>query len=67
MVEPLPSKHVVPADPKDTAILAGAMAAGVDYLVTNDPDLLSLDPYEGLRILSMAAYYDFLTREGLLV
>jgi predicted nucleic acid-binding protein len=38
--------------------------AGADYLVTNDRHLLELDPYEGLRILSMSAYYDLLRAEG---
>ena len=31
-----------------------ALAAGVDYLVTNDTRLLSLSPYEGLWVVSTA-------------
>ena len=60
------SRHQVPDDPNDSPILVAALAANVDYLVTNDPHLLTLDPYEGMRIISMAAYYDFLIAEGLI-
>jgi hypothetical protein len=34
--------------------------------VTNDQHLLGLDPFEGLRIISMAAYHDLLSSYGLL-
>jgi len=60
------SRHVVPDDPHDSPILVAALAAGVDYLVTNDVHLLALSPYEGLRILSMAEYYTLLVDRGLL-
>ncbi len=43
-----------------------ALAAGADYLVTNDADLLLLSPYEGLRILSMSDYYRLLQDRQLL-
>ena len=66
MVEPIPSRHEVPQDPQDSPILRAALAAGVDFLVTNDIHLLGLDPYEGLRIISMTQYYQLLTDEGLL-
>ncbi len=42
------------------------MTAGVDYLVTNDRHLLGLDPYEGLRIISMSEYRQTLVNEGLI-
>ncbi|MCA9076722.1 MAG: PIN domain-containing protein [Planctomycetaceae bacterium] len=61
-----PSKHRVPGDPNDSPILAAACDAGVDYLVTNDKLLLSLDPYESVRIISMAAFIDMLQDEGLI-
>jgi hypothetical protein len=32
--------------------------------VTNDKELLALDPYEGLRIISMTAYLEILQSEG---
>jgi putative PIN family toxin of toxin-antitoxin system len=56
----------VPQDPKDSPILQAALGCGADYLVTNDRHLLSLDPTEGLRIISMSDYYELLRREGLL-
>jgi uncharacterized protein len=64
LVEPTASRHAVPGDPADSPILQAALAAGVDYLVTNDSHLLALDPYEGLRIISMDSYYQLLCNEG---
>lgn len=66
MVEPGSSRHVVPQDVADTPILRAALTAGVDYLVTNDRHLLDLNPYEGLRIVSMTEYLEFLVNEGLI-
>ncbi len=65
LVEPGPSRHAVAEDAADTPILRAALAAGVDYLVTNDRHLLDLDPYEGLRIVSMTQYRKLLVNEGL--
>jgi predicted nucleic acid-binding protein len=66
LVVPAPSKHQVPGDPKDSPILAGAITASVDYLISNDTHLLALDPYEAVRIVSMSAYYNLLVHDGLL-
>lgn len=66
LAEPGASRHTVPRDPDDSPILAAAVAAGADYLVSNDPHLLALDPYQGMRIISMDAYYRLLVDEGLL-
>jgi uncharacterized protein len=60
------SRHDVPGDPGDSPVLRAAVAAGADYLVTNDQHLLKLDPYEGLRVISMRAYHDLLRSEGLM-
>jgi len=61
LIEPArSSRHRVPGDPDDSPILQAALAAGADYLVTNDTDLLTLSGYEGLRILSMSSYYRLL-------
>ncbi len=60
------SRHEVPGDPADSPILRAAVVAGVDYLVSNDRHLLELDPYESVRIISMKAYFELLTNEGLL-
>ena len=51
---------------REHAILQAALAAGADYLVTNDRHLLALHPYEGLRIISMTDYFELLRSEGLL-
>ena len=67
LVDPAPSRHRVPEDPNDSPILQAALAAGADFLVTNDTDLLSLSPYKGLRILSMSDYYRLLQDHQLLV
>jgi predicted nucleic acid-binding protein len=64
MAEPGASHHEVPLDIADTPILRAAVAAGVDYLVTNDRHLLDLDPYEGVRIVSMTQYHQLLINEG---
>jgi predicted nucleic acid-binding protein len=45
---------------------ATLLAAGADYLVTNDTELLALSGYEGLRILSMSDYYRLLQDRQLL-
>jgi putative PIN family toxin of toxin-antitoxin system len=67
LVEPSrSSRHQVPGDPDDSPILQAALAAGADYLVTNDTVLLALSGYEGLRILSMSDYYRLLQDRQLL-
>ncbi len=66
MVAPGASRHGVPQDAKDSPVLCAALDAGVDYLVTNDHHLLELDPYEGLRIVSMTEYYGILVSKGLI-
>ncbi len=66
LVEPGTSRHQVPGDPGDSPILQAAMAAGADFLVTNDAVLLGLSPYEGLKIISMTDYYRLLVDRRLL-
>lgn len=66
VVTPKPSRHIVPADADDTPILATAIAANADYLVSRDSDLLSLDPYEGIRIVSLAEFHRILELSSLL-
>lgn len=43
-------------DEKDNFLLDLCLAGNVDYLVTGDPDLLDLDPFNNTRIIS---YRDF--------
>ena len=64
-IEAPESRHDVIADPADSPILKAAIAAGVDYLVTDDRHLLDLNPYEGIRIVSMRDFAGYLRDEGL--
>ncbi len=51
----------VPLDPKDDQIVATAVAAKADYLVTGDrKHLLALGAYEGIRIVKPRAFLDLL-------
>ena len=49
-------------DPKDDHILAAALAAQADIVVSGDDDLLSLGTYEGIRILSVRTFLDMLAQ-----
>jgi putative PIN family toxin of toxin-antitoxin system len=55
VVTDVPEIRVV-CDPNDDVILASAIAAGADYLVTRDKDLLSLGAYEGISIIKPEAF-----------
>lgn len=43
-------------DPDDDPLLACAVEGHVDYVVSGDDDLLTLDRYEGIPIVSPAAF-----------
>ncbi len=45
-------------DPKDNFILECAVTGGADCIVTGDKDLLSLDPYGAIRIVTPRQYLD---------
>jgi uncharacterized protein len=47
-------------DPNDDMILACAIAASADYLITRDKDLLILDKHEGIAILTPEAFLQVL-------
>lgn len=48
----------VSRDPEDDKFLACARAADAPVLVSGDDDLLTLDPWEGIRIVSPRAFVD---------
>ncbi|HYC79888.1 MAG TPA: putative toxin-antitoxin system toxin component, PIN family [Candidatus Binatia bacterium] len=48
--------HVV-EDPEDNKILASAVAAGVDYLITSDWHLLKIAEYGGVKIVSPQGFW----------
>jgi len=51
LVTDLPEVKVV-RDPNDDKIVACALAAGAEYIVTRDKDLLSLGEYEGVAMIT---------------
>jgi putative PIN family toxin of toxin-antitoxin system len=61
VVSPLGLASPVCRDPDDDNILAAAMAASCDCIITGDKDLLVLKTHEGIEILSPR---DFLIHEG---
>jgi len=52
-------------DPKDDMYLETAVAAKADYIVTGDADLLILNPFRGISILSPRDFLDFVLSEPL--
>ena len=61
MVPDAPAPRVVLNDPKDDPIVAAAVAAKADYLVTGDrAHLLPLGEHQGIRIISPRAFFDIL-------
>jgi uncharacterized protein len=51
-------------DPDDDRVLATAVAARTDCLVTGDADLLVLDRYAGIPIVRPADFRALETRQG---
>ncbi len=51
-------KHKVCRDPKDNMLLDLATSGHADCIVSGDDDLLVLDPFEGIRILTSAAFLE---------
>lgn len=49
---------VIAADPDDDAVIACAVAAQADFIITGDPHLLDLGTYRQIEILSPAVYLD---------
>jgi uncharacterized protein len=47
-------------DQKDNHVLAAAMAGGCSVIVTGDRDLLELNPYEGVEIVTPKEFLDSL-------
>jgi putative PIN family toxin of toxin-antitoxin system len=52
VVSPSQSVQGICRDPDDDSILACALEAGADYLVTGDVDLLKLKIFKGIRIVT---------------
>lgn len=57
IVEPTPISATC-RDPDDDVVLATALAGQADCIVTGDDDLLILDPFQGIRIVSPAMFLE---------
>jgi len=55
VVVPLQTLYVID-DPDDNHVIECAVAAGSEYIVTNDKDLLRLVEYRGIRIIRAAEF-----------
>jgi len=60
VVAGLPSITGVVRDPNDDMVIACALAAAADYVVTRDKDLLSLGAHEGIRMVTPRQFLDLL-------
>jgi predicted nucleic acid-binding protein len=54
LVFPAPIVSVIEADPDDDAVLACAVAAHAEVIVSGDSDLLALESYEDIPIITAA-------------
>ena len=58
VVFPLTAPRVVPDDPDDDHVIACAVAARADLIVSGDLDLLRMGSYGGMRIVTVAQALD---------
>ncbi len=54
VVEPEQVPRVVPDDADDDQVIAAAIAAGADWIVSGDADLLSMGSHQGIPIITAA-------------
>ena len=54
VVEPEHVPRVVPTDVDDDQVIAAALAAGANCIVSGDADLLSIGSYQGIPIITAA-------------
>lgn len=62
LVKPAKLKRPVCRDPDDDLVIATAIAAAADCILTGDEDLLVLERYEGIAIVSPRAFVEALDR-----
>ena len=64
LVDDISELNAVPDDPKDNMVVATAVAAQADYLVTGDRrHLLPMKEYQGIPIISARSFLDLLESE----
>jgi uncharacterized protein len=59
LVEPVALDVPVCRDPDDDVVLATAVAGACDAIVTGDQDLVILDPFRGIRVISPSAFWQW--------
>lgn len=55
-VQPHETLHVITADPSDDRILECAVTGGADYIVSGDNHLLKFGQFQGIKIVTPAAF-----------
>ena len=63
IVAQLPEIRVIERDPKDDMIIACAVAASADYIISRDRDLLDLGNYQQIQIVSPKEFMQILRSE----
>ena len=63
LVTPVPLEAPVCRDTDDDVVLATALAGECVAIVTGDQDLLILDPFQGIRVLTPAAFWKWESEE----
>ena len=64
VIQPPPLPQPVCRDPDDDAVLALAIAAKVELIVSGDNDLLSLGSFQGIPILAPAEAISLIEATG---
>ena len=64
LVSDLPRVTAVPRDPNDDPVVATALAAHAMHIITRDDDLLSLQEYEGITMMTPEAFMTMLRVQG---
>lgn len=60
IVRQIPDLRVIERDPGDDMVIACAVAAEADYIVSRDLDLLDMKTYQGIQIISPENFIHFL-------